>query len=237
MTALRTCPFCAESVKRQAIFCRFCQKDLIPFYVDDPEANEQIYLIVNLLKQGKSSIEISNQLNEEKNFRVNSSKPWTPQHIDNIYTSFYRPPQNIRSKDEMKSASSSGKKSTLETLNTDPAMRKVARYIWGFIAALFLLGIIFGDKNKSKSSSLTKAKVNSLCKTYIAEQFYKSRTIMNSAYIKEDNGGHFAKIWYTRASDGTKWEYICHISNGKILWASLTNGSLGRWRYEDERAI
>jgi len=35
---LRTCPYCAERIKKQAIFCRFCQKDL-PVLNHDSETN------------------------------------------------------------------------------------------------------------------------------------------------------------------------------------------------------
>lgn len=72
------------------------------------------------------------------------------------------------------------------------------------------------------------------CRNYIAIEFGKSPTIVSSSYLKEDAGGYFIKAFYTRKSDNTKWEYVCHIFNNTIVWAALDNGVPGRWRYEDE---
>jgi hypothetical protein len=36
--AIRLCPYCAEQVKAQATFCRFCQKDLPVLIHDSPDA-------------------------------------------------------------------------------------------------------------------------------------------------------------------------------------------------------
>ena len=36
----RKCPFCAEVVKAEAKVCRYCQRDLPPIEIDDPEGRE-----------------------------------------------------------------------------------------------------------------------------------------------------------------------------------------------------
>lgn len=89
-------------------------------------------------------------------------------------------------------------------------------------------------KPKRNFDELTNIQLGQACKYYIANEFSKNPRIVSTSYITKDAGGHFIKAWYTRDSDNTQWEYVCHLMDNTIVWAALDNGNLGRWRYEDE---
>lgn len=95
-----------------------------------------------------------------------------------------------------------------------------------------------GDNDLGKPS-FSKADKTQLCKKYIAGLFGRSVSSMQVKATHVDSaGGFFAEIYYRRPSDNTRWENTCHIYDKTILWAALnSDGSLGRWRYEDEKRI
>lgn len=115
------------------------------------------------------------------------------------------------------------------------AVIMVAAYI-----VLTIVGSFFsnGDNDSAKPSFSTADKTQ-LCKKYIAGQFGRSVSSMKVKVTHVDSaGGFFAEIYYRRPSDNTRWGNTCHIYDKTILWAALNaDGSLGRWRYEDEKKI
>ncbi|MEQ5875239.1 type II secretion system protein [Pseudoalteromonas sp. NFXS39] len=94
------------------------------------------------------------------------------------------------------------------------------------------------EKHVNRNQNLSKAHKISLCKEYISKVFHKPMDIMNARYMKEDSLMSFVEISYVRKIDNTLWKYVCSISDDSILWAAiLEDGSLGRWRYEEEAKI
>lgn len=101
------------------------------------------------------------------------------------------------------------------------------------ILLLVLLVVACEGNSVNAIKDLDKSEKVAVCKQYIASQFGKDPSIMQSRDVKEDSG-FFVGIQYTRSSDKKVWKTICHISGNTIVWAGVQQGVVGRWRFEDE---
>lgn len=115
------------------------------------------------------------------------------------------------------------------------------------VLVILMFGLIFGEKNKGSPAAppatqeielkLTNTQIINACKHYIGQLFGKPVEIIKLDFTKEDAGATFAQVSYVRPDDSTKWTYVCFVNENEITWASVNNGDLGRWRWEDQGKI
>lgn len=65
--------------------------------------------------------------------------------------------------------------------------------------------------------------LDQLCKGAVATLMGRPANIMHTSVA-----GDIARLYYTRAGDGTKWTYKCRLDGHRIVWAADKPG--GRWR-------
>lgn len=99
------------------------------------------------------------------------------------------------------------------------------------VVVVIIFAMVSGDSDPD--SSLTKADKTEMCKEYIGKLFGRDpwrmsgKSVSDTAYL----------VSYRRKSDNKKFESVCNIDDGKMLWAGWNifgEGELGRWRFEDE---
>ncbi|WP_290654091.1 hypothetical protein [Idiomarina sp.] len=108
------------------------------------------------------------------------------------------------------------------------------------IAIILIISVILlssgSNSNTNSQKSVSQAEAIQACKSYIADQFGRSKNIMRHKNVKFIDG-FSVEIYYTRTSDNSVWRNICRIKNDKIIWAGLFSDGQGRWRYEDEEPV
>lgn len=188
----KECPFCAEVVKRKAILCKHCGKDIPPENVLEDECLPNQNTSLSRLHK-----DISGFLLWHKGLsKFEKGAFWIVASLCGILILGMFSPKSAKN-------------------NELPPVTEKKEII-------------------ANQEGFTVLHATAACRNYIAIEFGKSPTIVSTSYLKEDAGGYFIKAFYTRKSDNTKWEYVCHIFNNTIVWAALDNGVPGRWRYEDE---
>ena len=140
MSENRECPFCAESIKKIAKVFRFCDKQVIPFYVADVNANSQIVTILDLYDSGQSVEEIAQYLNENGVTRLDSSDPWESEKVTAIISSF-KNSEKVDEPKENKPSISAGAISCPKCSNASHGSRGCL--IWFFVILLFPVGLLF----------------------------------------------------------------------------------------------
>lgn len=124
-------------------------------------------------------------------------------------------------------------KGTSRAANRNDKSRKRIIFIVLFVAVMGAIANFRGGSQSVYSSKISNNDARLLCGRYISKQFSRSLSSIRTEHIKYD-GGHFVKAYYYRPSDNQRWDYVCSLIGGTIVWATLDNGSdLGRWRYED----
>ncbi|EKO3639797.1 hypothetical protein P0F02_003240 [Vibrio metschnikovii] len=101
--------------------------------------------------------------------------------------------------------------------------------IYFSIIIFVLIAISLGGESNKEFTTPEKVK---LCKAYVGALFSKPVRLIDN-YRNEDG---LIYVRYNRASDNTRWNYVCNISSQKMVWASWINSDQkwGRWRFEDE---
>lgn len=93
MSDTRECPYCAEQINRRAVICRYCNRDVVPKFVDNEVANRQILEIISEVKAGKTFGTISTKFNVNNDLVIeeNGFKRWTPDFVEKTYLEFTSP--------------------------------------------------------------------------------------------------------------------------------------------------
>jgi hypothetical protein len=135
--------------------------------------------------------------------------------------------------------------------NDDPsrATREVNTEAWLIgigTLVVFIIILIVGESvqrtaprvsNNISSEMISRSSKIELCKNYISQEFGRPKSIMETGFIKE-NEGTLIEIFYIRDMDNSEWRYVCHVYSDEMVWAAIDDsGQLGRWRFEDKKKL